>query len=236
MIKSLHANSLYQSPFRHFSIHSGIGRKGELRSVGTKAWKTGGDAGYRDRPLTFQWQSPLGLVRALGLSATRNGAYEATRRAILAEALLGAESGQGVSYSRRKVFYSSGKRYRAPLHTYATVLRSVEELEQAEWLLGHRVKPNNRGWQSSFWATPDLIQAAREFVADLTYEVREPIRLKDDADELLDYPETRETLRIRRALEPINDPGQAPGGDQIDLMEVMEIEHGLIQHHRIYWG
>ena len=31
-------------------------------------------------------------------------------------------------------------------------------------------------------------------------------------------------------------PRQAPDGDQIELLEVMEIEHGLIQHHRIYWG
>ena len=31
-------------------------------------------------------------------------------------------------------------------------------------------------------------------------------------------------------------PREAPDGDQIELMEVMEIEHGLIQHHRIYWG
>jgi hypothetical protein len=31
-------------------------------------------------------------------------------------------------------------------------------------------------------------------------------------------------------------PRQAPDGDQIELVEVMEIEDGLIQHHRIYWG
>jgi ketosteroid isomerase-like protein len=31
-------------------------------------------------------------------------------------------------------------------------------------------------------------------------------------------------------------PRHAPDGDQIELVEVMEIEHGLIQHHRIYWG
>ena len=31
-------------------------------------------------------------------------------------------------------------------------------------------------------------------------------------------------------------PRATPEGDQIDLMEVMEIEHGLIQHHRVYWG
>ncbi len=31
-------------------------------------------------------------------------------------------------------------------------------------------------------------------------------------------------------------PRQAPDGDQIELVEIMEIEHGLIHHHRIYWG
>jgi hypothetical protein len=123
---------------------------------------------------------------------------------ILAEALLGAQNGQGVSYSRRKVFYSTGKRYRAPAHTYVTVLGSVDELMQQGWLFGHRVAPNNRGWQSSFCATQELIAAAQDLAADPTFEVREPIRLKDDADDLVDYPETRETLRIRRALDPIN--------------------------------
>ena len=88
--------------------------------------------------------------------------------------LLGAESGQGVSYSRRKLSYSRAKRYRGPDYTYATVLGSVNELVQEGWLCGHRVKPNNRGWQSSFWATPDLIQAAQEFAAAPTFEGREP--------------------------------------------------------------
>jgi hypothetical protein len=31
-------------------------------------------------------------------------------------------------------------------------------------------------------------------------------------------------------------PRQMPGGEQIDIMEVMEICGGLIQRHRIYWG
>jgi len=123
---------------------------------------------------------------------------------IVAEALLGAQNGQGVSYSRRKVFYSTGKRYRAPAHTYVTVLGSVDELVQQGWLYGHRVAPNNRGWQSSFCATPELIEVARDVAVDSKFEVRESIRLKDDTDDLVDYPETRETLRIRRELEPIN--------------------------------
>jgi steroid Delta-isomerase len=31
-------------------------------------------------------------------------------------------------------------------------------------------------------------------------------------------------------------PRDTPEGDQVDIIEVMEISHGLIRHHRIYWG
>jgi steroid delta-isomerase len=31
-------------------------------------------------------------------------------------------------------------------------------------------------------------------------------------------------------------PRQTPDGNQIDLVEVMEVQDGKIKHHRIYWG
>jgi steroid Delta-isomerase len=31
-------------------------------------------------------------------------------------------------------------------------------------------------------------------------------------------------------------PRETPEGDQIDLVEVMDITNGLIIHHRVYWG
>jgi ketosteroid isomerase-like protein len=31
-------------------------------------------------------------------------------------------------------------------------------------------------------------------------------------------------------------PRESPEGDQMDLVEVMEIRDGLIAHHRVYWG
>jgi hypothetical protein len=31
-------------------------------------------------------------------------------------------------------------------------------------------------------------------------------------------------------------PRISPEGDQMDLVEIMEIEHGLIKRHRVYWG
>lgn len=31
-------------------------------------------------------------------------------------------------------------------------------------------------------------------------------------------------------------PRVAPNGEQMDFVEVMELENGLIQYHRVYWG
>jgi len=31
-------------------------------------------------------------------------------------------------------------------------------------------------------------------------------------------------------------PRESPDGDQMDIVEVMEIRDGLIAHHRVYWG
>jgi|SRR5580700_12030628 len=31
-------------------------------------------------------------------------------------------------------------------------------------------------------------------------------------------------------------PRATPQGDQVDLVEVMDIDKGLIAHHRVYWG
>jgi hypothetical protein len=31
-------------------------------------------------------------------------------------------------------------------------------------------------------------------------------------------------------------PREAPKGNQVDLVEVMDISNGLIAHHRVYWG
>lgn len=31
-------------------------------------------------------------------------------------------------------------------------------------------------------------------------------------------------------------PREMPEGDQVDLVEVMDIANGLIAHHRVYWG
>jgi steroid delta-isomerase len=55
-------------------------------------------------------------------------------------------------------------------------------------------------------------------------------------NDLVRWYRTGEWLTDGRRLLIWEYPRQAPGGDQLDLVEVMEVAAGLICHHRIYWG
>jgi hypothetical protein len=157
----------------------------------------------RDRPLGFHWRTPE-VVRLLGLPPANN-AYQAARGAILAEAILGWECGQRVSYSRSHDFYSTGKRYRGTGFTYASVMWAVADLARAGLITDYRVPRGNLGWQSSFEATPALIDAYHSAICRLIYTAGETLWLKDSAGNLVDYRETSNTRRLRKALGAINE-------------------------------
>lgn len=55
-------------------------------------------------------------------------------------------------------------------------------------------------------------------------------------NDLVRWHRTGEWLTDGRRLLIWEYPRQAADGDQVDLVEVMEIADGLIRHHRIYWG
>lgn len=55
-------------------------------------------------------------------------------------------------------------------------------------------------------------------------------------NDLVRWYRTGDWLTDGRRLLVWEYPRQAPDGDQVDLVEVMEIAGGLIRHHRIYWG
>jgi hypothetical protein len=162
------------------------------------------DVTDRDRPLSFHWRT-VDFVHLLGLPLAHNRAYDATRSAILAEAILAAEVGHGVSYSRRRGFYSEGRRYRGTSFTYASVMAAIAGLDRAGWISDCRVAPGNRGWQSSFVATDQLMQAWRSALPQVAYTVGETVWLKNDDGDLIDYRDTRDILRIKRALAQANE-------------------------------
>ena len=55
-------------------------------------------------------------------------------------------------------------------------------------------------------------------------------------NELVRWYRTEDWLTDGRRLLVWEYPRQAPDGDQLDLIEVMEIVSGLIVYHRVYWG
>jgi hypothetical protein len=157
----------------------------------------------RDRPLGFHWHT-TDFARHLGVSHGNN-ALQRTIDAILAEAILGAEAGQRVSYSRNKSYYIA-RRYLGTSYTYTTVTDGVELLKQAGLITDHRVRPgSNRARQSTFEATERLLDAWHAFREPLTFEHGETIYLKDAAGNLIDYPETRLTAHLRGQLAERNE-------------------------------
>jgi hypothetical protein len=77
----------------------------------------------------------------------------------------------------------------------------------------------------------------------LIFDRGEPIRLKDMEGDLVDYPDTRETLRLRRALEPINAclkglrielPGAVHQGRHLRIGDVLILPTPGNALHRIF--
>jgi hypothetical protein len=156
-----------------------------------------------DRPLTFQWNVP-GLARDLGLCLPHK--LEAAASSVLAEAILSAETGRAVSYSRNRNFYAKSHRYRSNSYTYATVLPAIAALNAAGLIIDKRARQGRLGRQSIFIASDKLIDAYDdELIGQLAHDPGEIIRLKDSAGELVDYRDTRETRRMRRDLAQDNE-------------------------------
>jgi hypothetical protein len=160
--------------------------------------------GGRDQPLSFDWHAP-NVGRMLGLPPARNAALEASMAAILASAILAADTGQRVSYSRNRNFYANGWRYRGTSYTYTNVLSSIAALSAVGLIEDIRVSPGNLGRQSAFLATDELIDAWDDMAGQLAHHPGEIIRLKNSTGELIDYRDTRDTRRMRRSLAEINE-------------------------------
>lgn len=165
----------------------------------------------RDRALSFHWK-PLdfGVLDRLGLPAPRNALHAQARRSILTEAyIIGrAEPDRRISYSRRRDFYVDQQRYRGTAYTYNTVVGEIDQLAEFGLLESVVADPGSRGWQSTFRATPDLLNAFdRPLLA--VFDPYEFIRLKDAEGRLIGYRDTAETERMRRELTNFNDASAA---------------------------
>ena len=157
----------------------------------------------RDRPLSFHWRTvDFDRIRALGIVHDTDKRRNTARNSILTEAVLARDEGRWVSYSRRKEFYVGSQRYHGTAYTHAIVTSVVDEMVRLSLIEEQRALPGDRGWQSRFRATSLLMKG----LADAAFEhhLYGFIRLKDAEGRLIDFHETRTTIRMRRDLEEIN--------------------------------
>jgi hypothetical protein len=112
------------------------------------------------------------------------------------------------SYSRSKPHYERPRRYGVPLYGYRGVVGAVDELDSLGLIEHDRRPPGIRGWQSAVCPRPELLDVFRTALAETRptlQRLREPILLRNDDGELIDYRDTRETNRMRRELDAQNE-------------------------------
>jgi hypothetical protein len=130
---------------------------------------------------------------------------ERVQNSFLAEAILASESHKWVAYSRRKEFYRDRHRYRGTDFSYRSVVSTADRLHADGVIENFVVPPGNFGWQSSFRATPGLMNAWRELGDRLIHEIGETIILRDESGNSIDYNDNRFTRRVRAEIIRLNE-------------------------------
>ena len=171
---------------------------------------------YRDRPtdkpLSFSWswrpKSLQQLDDAIRLT-TRIRDVRVVRGFILGLAIkvFREDPERWISYSRNKNSYRWAMRWRywSVRNMYASMISAFDQLAAADLIENHIVPRGNLGEQSRFRATPKLMALVEERRISLILDRPEIIILRDADKQPISYVETRETERMRRALEEYNE-------------------------------
>jgi len=154
----------------------------------------------RDIPLAVKYETkPIWPE----VRATFN--VDATGAAVMVAAFEAYFTGRPVSYSRNKNFYGP---HRHHLITYKQVLTAVDRLAAAGWIHHYKQAPGARGWQSSFEATPELIDVMHEILAHKPRlrlaRLQSATILRDDKGKPMAYRVTRELERQDRRTQRFN--------------------------------
>jgi hypothetical protein len=170
---------------------------------------------YRDRPtdkrLSFSWSwRPKSLEQlddAIRLT-TRVRDVRVVRGFVLGLGIkvFREDPERWISYSRNKNWYRWAMRWRYwPVRNmYASMISAVDQLAAADVIENHIAPPGNLGEQSRFRATSKLMALVEESHISLILDRPEIIILRDADKHPISYEETRETWRMRRALEEYN--------------------------------
>ncbi len=162
------------------------------------------DGSPRDHGLVFNYDLPPDFLTPLDLPKARNRNRETARGQIIASAL--DHAGSAISHSRRREHYAKrGARYDHPAYGFDAVVGSVDELHAAD-LLHREIAPADptTGKQSTFRATPALLEHRLLAPKLAKLKPHQLIRLRDSDKQLIDFNDTVQTSRMQRHLIAIN--------------------------------
>jgi hypothetical protein len=169
---------------------------------------------HPDKPLRFDWILPwrpksLEQLDDLIRLTARSRDMRTVRAYILGQAIRVAreDSEQWISYSRREQWYSRAERgrYWPVRRMYSSVISAVDQLAGADLIQNRVVPPGHLKFQSTFRATPKLMWLVEQNHVPLILDNPELIILRDGDGRPISYTDTRQTLRMRRALEEYNE-------------------------------
>lgn len=209
---------------------------------------------YRDRPtdkaLSFSWRpKSLEQLDDAIRPTTRVRDIRVVQGFILGLAVkvFREDPERWISYSRNKNWYRWEMRWRYwPVRNmYASTISAVDQSAAVDLIENHIAPPGNLGEQSRFRATPKLMALFEKSRIPLILDRPEIIILRDADKRPISYPETRETERMRRALEEYNEAAAAlhvcVAGQKIiegELLVVGETRTGAatLQVYRLFNG
>ena len=207
------------------------------------------DAGYddgfgldhRDLSLSLDWKTlpQVNWEEVLDLPPLSSRKKHA-RDAILSVAIAAQRLAYpGVSYSRRKAFYVGKQRYYGPTFTHATIVQVVDQLGGLDLLELWTPAPGVGGLQSTFCATPHLLEAVSPSLK-IVQRPRELIWLRDENRRLLDYQDNRQTNGMRRNLIQINEALEAisiryPGYDLGRLGQAFRVGKSIVYPTKVQY-
>ena len=158
----------------------------------------------RDQALSFDFRLiDEDWIRSFGLPLPRNDKHAQAYGFILLQAFFLAQESteHWISYSRRKEWYTRRQRYRHPACSFATVPDVVDGLTSLGLLEHDKAYPGRWGKQSRFRAAPALQRVSPPAAIWEPYEL---IRLRNKDKDLINYRDTKDTIRMHRTIKYLN--------------------------------
>lgn len=170
-----------------------------------EGWPDPGEP-LRDLPLSLNATTRHEDLAAAGIALPGAPNLARAVNSILTASLAGHDVARCVSYSRRKGFYTGKARYYGPAYTYKNILEAVAFCENAGLIVHHKAERSSfTKWQSSFEASPGLVERFEHIRPELVAHDMELVRLTDTDGNLIAYRETDFTRRWRKELRGIRD-------------------------------